>query len=134
MNYRVEKYRNPLVVEEESIYTCIVQSSLLNYFIYNILLSELLMYMGPSLVTYLNFKVSRHLPMAWGWGFTRQSVITDFPFISSNIPASLAYEVYISQLICYSKLCAQYSDFLHRAQLLTHMLLQQGYGAPRLKS
>jgi len=29
------------------------------------------------------------------------------------------YGVYISQLIRYSRACAQYSDFLDRAQLLT---------------
>ena len=32
--------------------------------------------------------------------------IVNFPFISSNIPASPAYGVYISQLIRYSRACA----------------------------
>jgi len=44
------------------------------------------------------------------------------------------YWVYISQPIRYSKTCAQYSDFLGRAQLLTQKLLKQGYVAPKLKS
>ena len=35
--------------------------------------------------------------------------LVKFPFISSNIPTSPAYEVYISQLIRYSRTCAQYS-------------------------
>jgi len=48
-------------------------------------------------------------------------------FISSNIPALLAYGVYISQLIRYSRACAQYIDFLDRAQLLAQKLLKQGY-------
>jgi hypothetical protein len=59
--------------------------------------------------------------------------IVNFPFISSNKPESQAYEVYISQLILYSRACAQYSDFLDRAQLLTWQLLKQGYVALRLK-
>jgi hypothetical protein len=49
--------------------------------------------------------------------------IVNFPFISSNIPASLVHGVYISQLIRYSGACAQYSDFLDRAQLLTQTRL-----------
>jgi hypothetical protein len=60
--------------------------------------------------------------------------IVNFLFISSNIPASPAYGVYISQLVHYSRACAQYSDFLDRAQLLTQKLLKQGYVAPWLKS
>ena len=56
------------------------------------------------------------------------------PFISSNIPASPTYGFYISQLIRYSRACAQYSDCLNRAHLLTQKLPKQGYVAPRLKS
>jgi len=52
--------------------------------------------------------------------------IVNFPFISSNIPASPAYGVYISQLVSYSRACAQYSDFLDRAQLLMQNLLKHG--------
>ena len=44
--------------------------------------------------------------------------IVNFPFTSSIIPAAPAYGVYISQLIRYSRACAQYSGFLNRAQLL----------------
>ena len=60
--------------------------------------------------------------------------MVNFPFINSNIPASPVYEVYISQRIRYSRACAQYSDFLDRAQLLTQKLLKQGYVAPRMKA
>ena len=60
--------------------------------------------------------------------------IVNFPFISSNIPVSPVYGVYISQLIHYSRACAQYGDFLDRAQLLTQKLLKQGHIAPMLKS
>ena len=39
------------------------------------------------------------------------------------------------QLIRYSsRACAKYSDFLHRAQLLTQKLLKQGYVAPRFEA
>ena len=58
----------------------------------------------------------------------------NFPFICSNIPASRVYGVYISQPIRYSGACAQYSDFLYRAQLLTQKVLKQVYVAPRLMS
>ena len=44
--------------------------------------------------------------------------IINFPFSSSNIPASPAYEAYSSQLICFSMECAQNSDFLDKAQIL----------------
>jgi len=55
-------------------------------------------------------------------------------FINSNMPASPVYEVYISQLIRYSRACAQYSDFLDGVQQLTKKLLKQGYVTPRLRS
>jgi len=55
--------------------------------------------------------------------------IVNFPFIS-NIPASPVYRVYILQLIRYSRICGQYSDF----QLLRQNLLKQGYVAPKLRS
>ena len=58
----------------------------------------------------------------------------NFPFISGNIPASTAYGVYISQPIRYSRACAQYSDFLDKAQLLPLNLHTQCYVAPRLRS
>ena len=53
--------------------------------------------------------------------------IVKFPFMSSNIPPSPAYGVYILQLIRYSRACAQYSDFIDRVQLLTQKLLKQGW-------
>ena len=60
--------------------------------------------------------------------------IVNFPFLSSNIPASPAYGVYISQLIRYARACVKYSDFLERGQLLSQKLLSQGYTKPRLES
>jgi hypothetical protein len=50
----------------------------------------------------------------------------DFPFICSNIPAALVHEVYISQLIRYSRACGSYQDFHDTAKQLhlTRKLLQ----------
>ena len=37
--------------------------------------------------------------------------IVNFPFLSSNIPSSPSYGVYISQLIRYARCCSHYEDF-----------------------
>jgi len=56
------------------------------------------------------------------------------PFICSNIPAAPAYEVYISQLIRYSRYCCSYHNFLDGGLLLTRKLLKQGFLLVNLKS
>jgi hypothetical protein len=58
----------------------------------------------------------------------------NFPFICSNIPAALAYGVYISQMIRYSRACGSYQDFLDRGLLLTRKLLNKGFYFIKLKS
>ena len=60
--------------------------------------------------------------------------ITNFPFLSSNIPSSPAYDVFISQLIRYTRACSSYECFILRARRLSINLLKQGYLAERLKS
>jgi hypothetical protein len=60
--------------------------------------------------------------------------IVNFPFLSSNIPTSPAYGVYISQLIRYCRACNVYSDVLNRAKLPSKKLLCQGYVQPLLIS
>ena len=50
----------------------------------------------------------------------------------SNIPASPAYGVYISQLIRYSRTSSNYSDFLKRHLYLRNRLMDQGYQKIRL--
>ena len=50
----------------------------------------------------------------------------------SNIPASPAYGVYISQLIRYTRGSSNYSDFLKRHLYLRNRLLDQGYIKIRL--
>ena len=57
--------------------------------------------------------------------------ITNFPFLSSNIPSSPAYGVFISQLIRYARACSSYECFILR---LSNKLLGQGYVKERLKS
>jgi len=59
-----------------------------------------------------------------------------FQFICSNIPAALVHEVYISQLIRYSRACGSYQDFHDTAKQLqlTRKLLNQGFLLLKLKS
>ena len=54
-----------------------------------------------------------------------QFPIVNFSFICSNIPAAPVYEVYVSQLIWYSRTCGSYQDFLHRGLLLIRKLRNQ---------
>ena len=55
-----------------------------------------------------------------------------FPNMCSNIPASPAYGVYISQLIRYARASSNYSDFLKRHLHLRNRLLDQVYKKIRL--
>ena len=54
------------------------------------------------------------------------------PNMCSNISASPAYGVYISQLIRYARASSNYSDFLKRHLHLRNRLLNQGYKKIRL--
>ena len=58
--------------------------------------------------------------------------IINFPNMCSNIPASPAYGVYISQLIRYARASSNYSDFLKRHLYLRNRLLDQGNSKIRL--
>ena len=60
--------------------------------------------------------------------------ITNFPFLSNNIPTSPANGVFISQLIRYARACSSYGCFTLRATRLSNKLLEQGYVKERLKS
>ena len=60
--------------------------------------------------------------------------ITNFPFLSSNIPSSPTYGVFISQLIRYARACSSYECFILRAARLSSKLLRQEYVRERLKS
>ena len=58
--------------------------------------------------------------------------IVNFPFLSSNIPSSPSYGVYISLSIRYAS-CSYYDDFGCRHKLLVDRLLSQGYEVKRLR-
>ncbi|KAK3083072.1 hypothetical protein FSP39_013191 [Pinctada imbricata] len=60
--------------------------------------------------------------------------VTNFPFLSSNIPSSPANGVFISQLIRYARASTKYTDFVLRARRLSDKLLSQGYVCDRLTS
>ena len=60
--------------------------------------------------------------------------ITNFPFLSSNIPSSPAYGVFISQFIRYARACSSYECFILRAARLSSKLLVQGYVMEHLQS
>ena len=60
--------------------------------------------------------------------------ITNFPFLSSNIPYSPDYGVFISQLIKYARASSSYECFILRAMRLSDKLLGKGYVKERLKS
>ena len=57
-----------------------------------------------------------------------------FPFLSSNIPSSPAYGVFISQLIRNARACSSYDCFILRTRRISSKLLKQGYLVERLKS
>jgi hypothetical protein len=59
--------------------------------------------------------------------------IVNFPFLSSNIPSSPAYGVFVSQLVRYSRSSSDYSDFIKRGSILAERLTKQGFSISRLK-
>ena len=58
--------------------------------------------------------------------------ITNFLFLSSNIPSLPAYGVFITELIRYSRACSSYLCFILRAARLSSKLLGKGYVIERL--
>ena len=60
--------------------------------------------------------------------------ITNFPFLSNNIPSSQAYGVFLSKLVRYARACSSYECFILRATRLSSKLLGQGYVMECLKS
>ena len=53
--------------------------------------------------------------------------IVNFPFLGGDVPRSPSYGVYISQLICFARVCSNVDDFNNRNSFLTVKLLKQGY-------
>ena len=55
------------------------------------------------------------------------SPIMAVPFHDGDVPRSSSYDVYISQLICFAKVCSNVDGFNNRNLFLTAKLLKQGY-------
>ena len=53
--------------------------------------------------------------------------IVNFPFLDGDVPGSPSYDVYISQLIGFARVCSNVDDFNNRNCFLTAKLLKQGY-------
>ena len=60
--------------------------------------------------------------------------ITNFPFLSINIPTSHVYGIFIPQLLRYARDWSSYGCFIPRATPLSNKLFEQGYVKERLKS
>ena len=45
--------------------------------------------------------------------------IVNFPFLDGDVPRSPSYGVYISQLICFARVCSNVDDFNNRNLFLT---------------
>ena len=65
--------------------------------------------------------------------FMTNVTMSNFQFLSSNLPASPAYGIFISQLMRYARVCSSYECFILRATRLSNKLLEQGYVKERLK-
>jgi hypothetical protein len=59
--------------------------------------------------------------------------ILNFPYLCSNVPASPAYDVYISQFFRYARACLTFDQSLVRGSLLTNKLISQGFQLSYLK-
>ena len=58
--------------------------------------------------------------------------IVNFPFLSSSIPSTPAYGIYVSQLSHNARACSNYQAFMERGKVLTTRLLSQGYQKTKL--
>ena len=51
----------------------------------------------------------------------------NFQFLDGDVPLSPSYGVYISQPICFARVCSHVHDFNNRNKLMTSKLLKQGH-------
>ena len=61
------------------------------------------------------------------------SDIVNFPFLYGDLPRSVSYGVYISQLIRFNRVSSHVDDFNTRNKVLTAKLLRQGYRYHKLR-
>ena len=59
--------------------------------------------------------------------------IVNFPFIDFDVPRSIPYGAYISQLICFARMSSHVEDFNTPNKVLTAKLLRQGYRYHKLR-
>ena len=59
--------------------------------------------------------------------------IVNFPFLDGDVPRSMSYGVYISQLIRFARVSSHFDDFNTRNKVLTAKLLRQGYRYHKLR-
>ena len=59
--------------------------------------------------------------------------IVNFTFLDGDVPRSISYGVYISQLICFARVSSHVHDFNTRNKVLTAKLLRQGYRYHKLR-
>ena len=51
--------------------------------------------------------------------------IVNFPFLDGDVPCSISYGVYISQLVCFARASSYVADFNTHNKSLTQKLLKQ---------
>ena len=59
--------------------------------------------------------------------------IVNYPFLDGDVPRSSSYGVFISQLICFARVCSNVDDFNNRNLFLTAKLLKQGYSYHKIR-
>ena len=59
--------------------------------------------------------------------------IVNFPFLDGDVPRSMSYGVYISQLIRFARVSSHFDDFNTRNKVLTAKLLRQVYRYHKLR-
>ena len=60
--------------------------------------------------------------------------IVNLPYLSSIIPESPAYGVFVSQFIRYARVCSRNENFLLGGYILVSKLLKQGYSSRKLQT
>ena len=60
-------------------------------------------------------------------------LLVNFPFLDCDVPYRPSYEVYISQLIRFARVCSHVDDFNIRNKCLTAKLLKQVYRYHKLR-
>ena len=59
--------------------------------------------------------------------------IVNFPFLGGDVTRSLSYGVYLSQLVCFARVCSNVDDYSNRNIFLSAELLKQGYRYHRIR-